>query len=133
MSYVFAAPELLASAAADVDGIAAAIGAASVAAAGPTSNLLAAAGDEVSAATAALFNAYAQEYQAVVRQAAAFQQEFTRTLAVAAGAYAQAEAANAALLNGALNGALSNARTAVTAPIQSLLTSAGSAPADPAR
>lgn len=125
MSYVFAAPELLASAAADVDGIAAAIGAASVAAAGPTSNLLAAAGDEVSAATAALFNAYAQEYQAVVRQAAAFQQEFTRTLAVAAGAYAQAEAANGALLNGALNGALSNARTAVTAPIQSLLTSAG--------
>ncbi|EUA15591.1 PE family protein [Mycobacterium kansasii 732] len=124
MSYVFTAPQFLASAATDVDGIAAAVGVANAAAAGPTANLLAAAGDEVSAATAALFNAYAREYQAVVRQAAMFQQEFTELLAAAAGAYTQAEAANAALVSGALNGALSNARDAVTTPIQSLLTSA---------
>ena len=106
MSYVFTAPDLLAAAATDVDGIAAAIQSANAAAAAPTSGLLAAAGDEVSAAAAALFNAYGQEYQAIIRQAAAFQGEFTQALAAAATAYAQAEAANAALLN---------------APIQTLL------------
>lgn len=48
MSYVIAAPEMLATAAADVDGIGSAIRAASASAAGPTTGLLAAAADEVS-------------------------------------------------------------------------------------
>ncbi|CNW82868.1 PE family protein [Mycobacterium tuberculosis] len=43
MSYVIAAPEMLATAAADVDGIGSAIRAASASAAGPTTGLLAAA------------------------------------------------------------------------------------------
>ncbi|COU82010.1 PE family protein [Mycobacterium tuberculosis] len=42
MSYVIAAPEMLATAAADVDGIGSAIRAASASAAGPTTGLLAA-------------------------------------------------------------------------------------------
>ncbi|KAA1249799.1 PE-PPE domain-containing protein [Mycobacterium simiae] len=113
MSYVLTAPEILASAATDVDGIAAAIQAANAAAAGPTSNLLAAAGDEVSAATAALFTAYAQEYQALVRQAGALHGQFAQALAAASSAYAQAEAANRAVVSEVLN--------AVNAPIQSLL------------
>ncbi|OSC42036.1 PE family protein [Mycobacterium decipiens] len=113
MSYVLTAPDLLVTAATNVDEIASTLRAANAAAAGPTCNLLAAAGDEVSAATAALFSAYAREYQAVVAQAATFQSEFTRTLAAAGNAYAQAEAANAARVSSALN--------AVNAPIQTLL------------
>ncbi len=48
------APELVAAAAADLTGIGQAISAANAAAAGPTTQVLAAAGDEVSAAIAAL-------------------------------------------------------------------------------
>ncbi|MDP7704512.1 MULTISPECIES: PE-PPE domain-containing protein [unclassified Mycobacterium] len=100
MSYLLTAPETLAAAATDVDGIAAAIHAANAAAAGRTSGLLAAAGDEVSAAIADLFSAYGDEYQAVIKQASLFQDEFTRALSNAASAYTQAEALNGALLNG---------------------------------
>ncbi len=71
MSYVIAAPEMLATAAADVDGIGSAIRAASASAAGPTTGLLAAAADEVSSAAAALFSEYARECQEVLKQAAA--------------------------------------------------------------
>lgn len=105
MSYLLATIDTLAAAATDVDGIAAAIQAANAAAAGPTSGLLAAAGDEVSAAVSALFNAYGAEYQAVVRQLGAFQSEFTRTLAAASNAYAQAEAAAVQALVGPTTGA----------------------------
>lgn len=76
MSHLVTAPDMLATAAAHVDEIASTLRAANAAAAGPTCNLLAAAGDEVSAATAALFSAYGREYQAVVKQAAAFHSEF---------------------------------------------------------
>jgi len=44
-----------------------ALGAANAAAAGPTTGLVAAAQDEVSAPTAALFGGYGQEYQAVAQ------------------------------------------------------------------
>lgn len=70
MSYVIAAPEMLATTAADVDGIGSAIRAASASAAGPTTGLLAAAADEVSSAAAALFSEYARECQEVLKQAA---------------------------------------------------------------
>lgn len=60
--------------------------------------MAAAAFDEVSAATANLFNAFAEEGQAAIKSVAAFQDEFIRTLSGAGGAYAQAEAANAAPL-----------------------------------
>lgn len=87
MSHLLTAPDMLATAATDVDGIASAISAANAAAAGPTSSVLAAANDEVSAAIARIFGAYGQEYQAIVKQAAAFHHEFTRALAAAANAY----------------------------------------------
>lgn len=123
MSYVIAAPELLASAATDVHGIAAAVNAANAAAATRTSGLLAAAEDEVSALAAALFNAYAKEYEAVVKQAGVFQSEFTQTLAAASNAYAQAEAANAARVSTALN--------SINAPIQAFLSGAAAPAASP--
>lgn len=100
MSYVIAAPEMLATTAADVDGIGSAIRAASASAAGPTTGLLAAAADEVSSAAAALFSEYARECQEVLKQAAAFHGEFTRALAAAGAAYAQAEASNTAAMSG---------------------------------
>ena len=58
-------PEQLAAAAADAGQVSTAISAAWAAAAGPTTNLVAAAEDEVSAITAVLFGAYGQECQAL--------------------------------------------------------------------
>jgi hypothetical protein len=118
MTSLLTQPQLVTAAAADVAEIRSAIGAAKAAAAGPTTGLVAAAQDEVSAITAELFGGYAQGYQAVLKQAAAFHEEFAATLAAAGNAYAQAEAANASAISGAL-------RT-LTSPIQSLL--GGAAP-----
>jgi hypothetical protein len=66
------------------------------AAATPTTGILAAGADEVSAAVAAVFDAHAQGDQAPSTQAAAFHQQFAQALNAGAGAYASAEAANAA-------------------------------------
>ncbi|KZS68868.1 PE family protein [Mycobacterium kansasii] len=117
MSYLLTAPEMVATAATDLDGIAAALYAANAAAAGPTTGLLAAAEDEVSRAIATLFGAFGQEYQAVVTHAAAFHTEFTRALAAAASAYAQAEAT--------ASNALSAFNTQVQALLSPLLPNAG--------
>lgn len=93
MAYVIAEPQLLWSAAAEIEGIGSAISAANAAATGPTSGLLAAAGDEVSAAIANLFGAYGRQYQAVVAQFEAFHTQFQQKLAAAGNAYVQTEAA----------------------------------------
>lgn len=100
MSYVLTAPELVTTAAAQLEPIGASIGAAQAAAAESTSGVLAAGRDEVSAAIAAAFRAYGQTYRRAVEDTMAFHAEFTRTLAAAGGAYAEAESANAALLSG---------------------------------
>jgi hypothetical protein len=104
MAYlIITSPEMLASTAADVESIGSAISTASANAAAPTTGVLAAAEDEVSAAIANLFGRYGREYQAVVSQAVVFHSEFTRAVAAAANTYAQAEAANAALMSGISN------------------------------
>ena len=69
MTSLLTQPQLIAAAATDVAEIKSAIGAANAAAAGPTTGLVAAAKDEVSAATARLFSSYAQEYQAEIGRA----------------------------------------------------------------
>lgn len=61
----------------------------------PTTEVAAAAADEVSSALAELFTANARAYHAVSAQAAQFHQEFVRALSAGASAYAAAEAANA--------------------------------------
>ncbi len=94
MSFVIAAPEMVASAAAHVAGIGSSLSAANVAAATPTTGVVAAAGDEVSAAIAALFSGHAQEYQALSTQAEAFHAQFVQVLSGAGGAYGLAEAVN---------------------------------------
>jgi hypothetical protein len=101
MSHLFAAPETLASTAADVEGIRSAITAAGSSASGPTTGLLAAAEDEVSAAIANLFGAFGQDYQKVLSAAATFHNQFAQALAAAGSAYTDAEAGNATLMGGA--------------------------------
>ncbi len=106
MSFVMAAPEMLASAAADVAGIGSSLSAAHAAAAAPTTAVMAAAGDEVSAAITSVFSRHAQQFQALSAQAAAFHDQFVQTLNSAAGWYASTEAANASsMLQQVLKGA----------------------------
>ena len=107
MSYLTAHPDSMATAAADLEEIRSAIGAANSAAASRTTSLVAAARDEVSAATAALFNTYAAEYQAVVAQASSFHDHMVQLLAGSGLAYAETEIANTLL--GASGGAASPA------------------------
>jgi PE-PPE domain/PE family len=101
MSHLFAAPETLASTAADVESIGSAITTAGSSASGPTTGLVAAARDEVSAAIANLFGAYGHEYQAALAKAATFHDQFAQALATAATTYAQAETGNATLMGAA--------------------------------
>jgi PE family len=65
------------------------------AAAAPTTGVVPAAADEVSALTAVQFVAHAQLYQTVSTQAAAIHEMFVNTLGTRAGSYAVTEAANA--------------------------------------
>lgn len=91
MSYVLALPDALAAAAVDVADIGRSLGAVSVAAAAPTTGMLAAAGDEVSAAIAALFRTHGDAYQSLSLQASAFHEQFVKLLAQAGTRYASAE------------------------------------------
>lgn len=95
MSYVTAQPEALTTAAASLAGIGSTISAENAAAAAPTTGVVPAAADEVSALTAAQFAAQAQMYQAVSAQAAAIHEMFVTALQTSAGSYAATEAANA--------------------------------------
>ncbi|MFV4656290.1 PE-PPE domain-containing protein [Mycobacterium tuberculosis] len=105
MSFVFAVPEMVAATASDLASLGAALSEATAAAAIPTTQVLAAAADEVSAAIAELFGAHGQEFQALSAQASAFHDRFVRALSAAAGWYVDAEAANAALVDTAATGA----------------------------
>jgi PE family len=96
MSFVTTQPELLATAAGNLQGIGSTMAAGNAAAAAPTTGVVPAAADEVSALTAAQFAAHAEMYQAVSAQAAAINDMFVNTLGVSAGSYAATEAANAA-------------------------------------
>jgi hypothetical protein len=135
MTSLITQPQVLAAAAADVADINSAIGAARAAAAGPTTGLVAAAGDEVSAMSATLFGAYGQEYQALLQQAAAFHEQFVAALSSAGNAYAGAEAAASNSL-GTLGGDVQalmggNAAPATTTVTGALATAAPMAPTGP--
>src|SRR5208283_5902483 len=94
--FVTTQPAMLASADGDLQGIGSEMAAGNMAAAAPTTGVVPAAADEVSALTAAQFAAHAQMYQAVSAQAAAIHEMFVNTLSTSAGSYAVCEAANAA-------------------------------------
>lgn len=95
MSYLLATPELLSTAAADLDGIRAAVNAANAGAANSTTSLLAAGADEVSTCIAGLFGAHGLAFQAVTAQAAQLHERFVRTLSANADTYLTTEIANA--------------------------------------
>ncbi|BCQ09116.1 PE family protein [Mycobacterium heckeshornense] len=94
MSFVTTQPEMLAAAAGDLQGIGATMAAQNAAVAAPTTGVIPAAADEVSALTATQFAAHAQMYQAVSAQAAAVHEFFVRVLGASASSYAATEAAN---------------------------------------
>jgi ABC-type cobalamin/Fe3+-siderophores transport system ATPase subunit len=96
MSFVSIVPEMLSAAAGNLQSIGSAVNARNAAALAPTTGLVPAAADEVSALTAMQFVAHAQMYQTVSAQATAMHQMFVSVLAASAGSYANTEAANAA-------------------------------------
>ncbi len=95
MSFVTTQPEALTAAAGNLAGIGTTMSAQNAAVAAPTTGLVPAAADEVSALTAAQFVVHAQMYQAVSAQAEAIHQLLVSTLGTSATSYATAEAANA--------------------------------------
>jgi len=88
------APEMVTSAAGDLDGIRSALSAANAAAAPPTTGVAAPGTDQVSAAITAVLGIHAQEYQAVSAQVAEFHDQFVGALNAGAGQYLTTEAAN---------------------------------------
>jgi hypothetical protein len=95
MSFVSAQPDELTAAADNLQGIGSAMTAQNAAAAAPTTGVVPAAADEVSALTAAQFATHAEMYQVISAQATAIHEMFVSTLGAGAGSYAATEAANA--------------------------------------
>jgi PE family len=108
MSFLIATPDLVESAAADLAGIRSSLAEAATTAAGPTTGIAAAAQDEVSLAIASMFGNFGQEFQVLSAQAQAFHEQFVSLMNAGAGAYASAEAANAAqvVLGGGVDGGI---------------------------
>ncbi|MEK0651997.1 PE family protein, partial [Mycobacterium ulcerans] len=100
MSYVIAAPELLAGAATDLAGLGSTLQIANRAAAATITGVPAAGADDVSAALAAVFSGHALDYQALSAQMAGVHQRFVQALTASGSSYAAAEAANTNPLQG---------------------------------
>jgi hypothetical protein len=103
VSFLFAAPGALASAASDLAGIGSTLSTANAAAAAPITGVLASAADEVSAQVAALLSEHGLGYQQISSQLAAFHEQFVQTLSAGATAYTNAEANAAQTLTDAVN------------------------------
>ncbi|OBG29359.1 PE family protein [Mycobacterium sp. 852002-51057_SCH5723018] len=95
MSFVVAAPETVGAFAGDLAGIGSTLREATAAAAGQTTAITSAAGDDVSLAVSELFGTYGQRFQMLSAQAAAFHNEFVSLLNAGAAAYLNTEIANA--------------------------------------
>ena len=96
MSFVTTQPDALVSAAGSLQGVGSAVEAGNAVASAPTTGVVPAAADEVSALMAMQFAGHAQVYQAVSAQAAAIHQQFVDALLISAGSYEATEAASAA-------------------------------------
>jgi PE-PPE domain/PE family len=123
MSFAIAAPEMVTDAATNLASIGSTISAAHAAAAAPTTAVLAAGADEVSAAIATIFSQQASAFQALGAQGAAFHAQYVQTLNAGAAAYQSTEAANVAQT-------LLSALQQQTQPAQQSLLSAVNAPTD---
>lgn len=116
MSFISVTPQALLGAASDFAAVDSMIKAANTIAALPTTGVLAAGTDEVSARIATLFGAHGQEYQALSAKAAAYGERFLQNLVAGAGSYASAEAASASPLQTVEQNLLG----AINAPTQTL-------------
>ena len=95
MSFVTTDPHALTAASGNMQDIGLSMAANNAAAAVPTTGVVPAAADPVSALTAAQFASHAQLYQTISAQAAAIHQQMVATLGSNANAYACTETANA--------------------------------------
>jgi len=95
MSFVIAAPEAVQAAAEDLAEIRASLADAAASVAGPTTGLVPAAADEISAAMSAMFGDFGQKFQWLSAEAQAFHAEFISLMNAGAGAYVSTEIANA--------------------------------------
>src|ERR1700744_4362454 len=95
MSFVSTVPEMLSTAAENLQSVGLRLQAQNTAALAPTTGLIPPASAEGSALTAMQFTAHAHAYKAVTAQAAAIHQMFVTMLAAGADSYATTEAANA--------------------------------------
>lgn len=117
MAYVVVGLERVGAAAGELVRLGSVIDAATAEARVSTTQLLAAAEDEVSAAIAALLGEHGQAYQAVSAEVAAFHQRFVHNINAGAGAYAVAEAASVSPLQALEQGVLD----VINAPFNALL------------
>lgn len=99
MSFVSTQPHAIVEAAGSLRAIGAAMRSQNAVTAAPTTGVIPAAADEVSAATAAQFAEHAAMFQAVAAQAKAIHEMFIAELISGADSYATSEAANAAAMN----------------------------------
>jgi PE family len=118
MSFLMSTPEYLV-AASDLANIGSSVNAANAIAAFPTTQVVAAGADEVSASIATMFGAHAQAYRALSAQATTFHNQFVQLTNGGVASYASTEAASAE----------QNMLNAVNAPAQALLGARRSAPA----
>ena len=118
MSFVTAQPEALMAAASQLQTLGSSMAAQNEAAAAPTTGVVPAAADEVSALQATQFAAYGTWYQQVSAQAAAIHQMLVNTLGTSAGSYGEAEAANQAVTSATSSSGLSGILGAATTPAQ---------------
>jgi hypothetical protein len=95
MLYVTTQPEALSATAATLSGVGASMSAENAAAAAPTTGVVPAAADQVSALAATQFAVHAQMYQAISSQAEMIHQQLVNTLHTSALSYAATEATNA--------------------------------------
>lgn len=96
MSFVTTEPQMLCTAAGQLQSIGAVISEQNAIVAGCTTEVAPAAADEVSALTAVQFSVHAIQYQAVSSQASAIRELFVATLQTAADSYSGTEFANVA-------------------------------------
>lgn len=95
MSFLITLPEQIQAAAEDLAGLRSSLAEAASSAAAPTTAVLPAAADEVSAAISAMFGNFGQEFQWASAQAQAFHAEFVSLINAGAAAYVSTELANA--------------------------------------
>ncbi|OBF92680.1 PE family protein [Mycobacterium sp. 852002-51163_SCH5372311] len=96
MSFLTALPEELLAAQALLSGITSNLTAQNMGAAAPTTTILPAAADPVSAQQAAIFAAYGTQYQTIAAEAQTLQEQYVSTLGTSSTTYSATEAANAA-------------------------------------